>query len=141
MILDLIELTMEQYGMAATTFALAVGKDPRLVFDMRTGRQISPAVEARIFAYIDGLNAGTVAPPPGRGRRPGLARVPRVSDTANQPAVRCNAEANARRAAKVANEAFLKALARVKPVGDARVAPEPRFARLPPPTLSGQAFS
>lgn len=141
MILHQIEMAMQRHKITATTFGLSVGKDPRLVFEMRTGRQISPAVEARIVAYIAALDAGTVPPPPGRGRRPGLERVPRVTGVENKPAIKCSYDTNARRSAKAANDAFLKALARVKPVGDARVAPEPRFARLPPPALTGGAFS
>lgn len=47
-----VERFLKASGMAATTFGRKVAKDPRLVFDMRRGREPGPRMVARIDAFI-----------------------------------------------------------------------------------------
>jgi hypothetical protein len=152
-----IEGAMERHGISPTSFSLAVGRDPKLVVRMRAGRAVGPRIEAQIGHYIAALDAGTIKPPPRRtvseknAKPPRVmsvshlpaknAKPPRVMSVSHLPAITDSYEANARRDAKAANAAFLAALAKVRPVGDAVVAPEPRFARLPPPSLNCGANS
>ena len=47
-----VERFLKTSGMAATTFGRKVAKDPRLVFDMRQGREPGARMVARIDAFI-----------------------------------------------------------------------------------------
>jgi len=49
-----VERFLRESGMSATSFGRAVAKDPRLVHDMRRGREFGPRMIARIDAYIRG---------------------------------------------------------------------------------------
>jgi hypothetical protein len=49
-----VERFLKKSGMAATTFGRHVAKDPRLVFDMRRGREPGPRMTAKIDAFIGG---------------------------------------------------------------------------------------
>lgn len=51
-----IEVFLRDKGMAPTRFGLNVAKDPRLVFDMRNGRQPNPKMQRQINEYIGGYN-------------------------------------------------------------------------------------
>ena len=57
------------------------------------------------------------------------------------PAVGDQDERNARRAAANSNDRFLAALAKVQPVADAIDRDTTTYRRLPPPALTGQAFT
>ncbi len=48
-----IERYLRQSGMAATTFGRAAARDPRLVFDLRNGREPKAALSARLAAFLD----------------------------------------------------------------------------------------
>ena len=54
MILRKIEQYLEQTGMSPTAFGRAVARDPRLVHDLRQGREPGPRLRRRIDAYIGG---------------------------------------------------------------------------------------
>ena len=60
-----IERFLREEGMAATKFGRLAAKDPRLVLDMRNGREIRPAMEARLktfmAAYRQDLNRSLAA--------------------------------------------------------------------------------
>lgn len=47
-----VERYLKQSGMAPTRFGTLAAGDPRLVFDMRKGREIGPRLCARIEAFI-----------------------------------------------------------------------------------------
>ena len=53
MILTRIEAHLRQSGTRPTTFGRAVANDPRLVFDLRRGREPGARLLARINAYLD----------------------------------------------------------------------------------------
>ncbi len=52
-----IEQYLKATGTPATRFGREVVRDPRLVHDMRRGREIGPRVAKRIIAFIDGNSA------------------------------------------------------------------------------------
>ena len=52
MIRNRVEQYLRASGMSPTSFGRAVARDPRLVHDMRSGRQLGPRMVARIEAYI-----------------------------------------------------------------------------------------
>ena len=47
-----IDRFLRQTDMAPTRFGREVAKDPRLVFDIRRGRECGPKLRRRIKAYI-----------------------------------------------------------------------------------------
>jgi hypothetical protein len=47
-----IERFLRQYGMAPATFGRRVARDPRLVRDMRRGRELRPPMAAKAEAFI-----------------------------------------------------------------------------------------
>ena len=47
-----IERFLKEEGMAATKFGRLAAKDPRLVLDMRNGREIRPSMAARLTAFM-----------------------------------------------------------------------------------------
>ncbi len=53
-----IEVEIEQFlrrtGMAPTRFGRSAAGDPRLVFDMRLGREIGPPLAARVRTFMQG---------------------------------------------------------------------------------------
>lgn len=49
-----IEQFLRRTGMAPTRFGRAAAHDPRLVFDMRLGREIRPPLAARVRTFIAG---------------------------------------------------------------------------------------
>jgi hypothetical protein len=54
MILRKIEQYLRQSGMSATTFGRRVARDPRLVHDLRRGREPGPRLSHRIESFIGG---------------------------------------------------------------------------------------
>jgi len=48
-----IERYLKQTGMAPTAFGRLAARDPRLVFDLRNGRQLSERVERRIEHFMN----------------------------------------------------------------------------------------
>ena len=48
-----IQLFMEREGMAPTRFGREAVGDPRLIFDMRNGRELRNSTIARIQAWLD----------------------------------------------------------------------------------------
>jgi hypothetical protein len=53
MILTQIEAHLRRTGIKPTAFGRAVANDPRLVFDLRHGREPGPRMVARISAYLE----------------------------------------------------------------------------------------
>lgn len=53
-----IKVEIEQFllrtGMAPTRFGRSAAGDPRLVFDMRLGREIRPPLAARVRTFMQG---------------------------------------------------------------------------------------
>jgi hypothetical protein len=47
-----IEVFLRRTKMAPTRFGRLAARDPRLVFDMRMGRELRPALAARIRSFI-----------------------------------------------------------------------------------------
>ena len=52
-----IERFLRKHNMAATKFGRLAASDPRLVLDMRNGREIRPAMVARLELFMDGHSA------------------------------------------------------------------------------------
>lgn len=52
MILRKVERYLEASGMSATMFGRRVARDPRLVHDLRRGRQIGPLMMERVETFI-----------------------------------------------------------------------------------------
>lgn len=53
MLLREIERFLKSTNMPPTRFGRDAVRDPRLVFDLRNGRQPSPRVQARVRAFMD----------------------------------------------------------------------------------------
>ncbi|HYZ47785.1 MAG TPA: hypothetical protein VE567_02710 [Sphingomonas sp.] len=53
MILRKIERYLDDSGMSATAFGRAVAHDPRLVHDLRRGREPGPGMLRRISSFIE----------------------------------------------------------------------------------------
>lgn len=53
MILPRIEAHLRRSGVKPTAFGRTVANDPRLVFDLRHGRQPGPRMIARIESYLE----------------------------------------------------------------------------------------
>ncbi len=52
-----IERFLQQHSMAATRFGRLAAGDPRLVLDMRNGRQVGLPLQSRLRGFIDGYAA------------------------------------------------------------------------------------
>lgn len=52
-LLQQIETHLRHTGMAPTRFGREVARDPRLIHDMKRGREIGRALTARVRAYLD----------------------------------------------------------------------------------------
>ena len=53
-----IEGFLRRTGIAPTTFGRLVAADPRLVFDMRLGREPRPALRSRVEHFMNTYNEG-----------------------------------------------------------------------------------
>jgi 2,4-dienoyl-CoA reductase-like NADH-dependent reductase (Old Yellow Enzyme family) len=51
-LLNLIENHLRKTGVPPTRFGREAVRDPRLVRDMRQGREVRPRMEARVRAYL-----------------------------------------------------------------------------------------
>jgi hypothetical protein len=47
-----VERFLRKSGVAPTRFGREAVRDPRLVFDLRNGREMRPATERRVSAYL-----------------------------------------------------------------------------------------
>ena len=54
-LLTRIERHLRRSGTPATRFGREAAHDPRLVFDLRNGREPRPALTRRLFTYLDRL--------------------------------------------------------------------------------------
>jgi 2,4-dienoyl-CoA reductase-like NADH-dependent reductase (Old Yellow Enzyme family) len=54
MLLQQIEKYMRRTGVSATRFGREVARDPRLVHDLRNGREIREAMANRVRDYLHG---------------------------------------------------------------------------------------
>ncbi|HEU4970019.1 hypothetical protein [Sphingomonas sp.] len=52
MILRQIERYLQRSGMSATRFGRQVARDPRLVHDLRRGRELGPGLRQRVETFI-----------------------------------------------------------------------------------------
>ena len=52
-----IELFLRKTELAPTTFGRRAARDPRLVFDLRNGRQPGAKLVARVQAWMQGYSA------------------------------------------------------------------------------------
>lgn len=55
--LRMVEKFLRDQDIAPTKFGRIVAKDPRLVLDMRMGREVRPAMQHKIKSYIDSFGA------------------------------------------------------------------------------------
>ncbi len=53
-----IEMFLRESGMAATKLGRLAVSDPRLVLDMRRGRELRPSTQIRVRQFIAGYRAG-----------------------------------------------------------------------------------
>lgn len=51
--LRIVEKFLRENNVAPTKFGRMVAGDPRLVLDMRMGREVRPPMQAKIIAFID----------------------------------------------------------------------------------------
>lgn len=58
----LIERFLRETQLPPTTFGRLTARDPRLVFDMRLGREIGPEMENRLREYIAAYSHKCVLP-------------------------------------------------------------------------------
>lgn len=58
-----IELFLREKGMAATKFGRLAAGDPRLVLDMRNGRQVGEPMRNRLTGFISGYDAASAGNP------------------------------------------------------------------------------
>lgn len=58
-----VELFLRETGMAPTRFGRDAVRDPRLVFDMRRGREPTERMRRRLDHFINGHRAATRAEP------------------------------------------------------------------------------
>ena len=64
-------------GISPSRFGREAAKDPRLVSDLRSGRQVGEALWRRIEAYMRATSASTPSTvPPSRRSRRSLGRLP-----------------------------------------------------------------
>lgn len=59
-LLRTIEVGLQRAGMTPSRFGREVAGDPRLVFDLRNGRQPSPRTEARVRTYLQQIQSEIV---------------------------------------------------------------------------------
>jgi hypothetical protein len=52
-LLTIVERHLRKTGMAPTRFGRTVARDPRLVHDMRRGREIGPKLAMRVLTWLD----------------------------------------------------------------------------------------
>ena len=55
MLIREIEKFLRDRGVAATTFGRLAASDPRLVFDLRNGREPRSRTEKRVRAYLEAV--------------------------------------------------------------------------------------
>ncbi len=79
-VLHLIAQHLAKTGMSETRFCREAVNDPRLIGDLRAGRQPRAAITARVLAYIE------ATPPVARPRLPATAPVKPVTRSAPAPA-------------------------------------------------------
>ena len=53
MLIRAVEKFLREYGISPTTFGRESVRDPRLVFDLRNGRDPRPCTVARVRAYLE----------------------------------------------------------------------------------------
>lgn len=64
-----VERHLRMNAVSASRFGRQVSGDPRLVFDLRRGREPRPAMAARVLAHIAGT--AVAQRPEGTAKRPG----------------------------------------------------------------------
>ena len=62
MLIRSVEKFLRQHGMAATRFGRLAAHDPRLVPDMRRGREPRDRTEQRILGFMAGFDAARTPP-------------------------------------------------------------------------------
>lgn len=60
-LLHAIELGLRRTGMTPSRFGREVARDPRLVFDLRRGRQLRDNTERRVRGYLAGMGRENLA--------------------------------------------------------------------------------
>ncbi len=53
-----VEVFLRQYNMPPTKFGRLAAHDPRIVLDMRMGREVRPETEQRLCVFIENYAAG-----------------------------------------------------------------------------------
>jgi hypothetical protein len=55
-----VERFLRQYNMPPTKFGRLAARDPRIVLDMRMGREVRPETAQRLSVFIESYAAGQV---------------------------------------------------------------------------------
>lgn len=63
MLIRTVETFLRRHGMSATQFGRAAAQDPRLVADLRAGREPRPPLDQRVRGFIDGFERARAEPP------------------------------------------------------------------------------
>lgn len=61
MLIRSVESFLRRHGMAHTQFGRHAAQDPRLVADMRAGREPRPPLDQRVRGFMDGYELAKVA--------------------------------------------------------------------------------
>jgi hypothetical protein len=59
-LLGRVERYLRHSGTAAARFGRDAARDPRLVFDLRRGREVGSRLEARILAFLEQREGGEI---------------------------------------------------------------------------------
>ncbi len=51
-----VEIFLRNHNMPATKFGRLAAQDPRLVLDLRMGRELGPSMRQRIIAFMNAYN-------------------------------------------------------------------------------------
>ena len=62
MLIRTVESFLSRHGMSASQFGRDAAQDPRLVRDLREGREPRPPLDQRVRGFIDGFERGQSFP-------------------------------------------------------------------------------
>ncbi len=57
----MVERFLREHPMSATKFGRSAASDPRLVFDMRIGREFGPEMRGRLLAFMQDQRSATAS--------------------------------------------------------------------------------
>lgn len=77
MLIRTVEAFLTRHAMSATQFGREAAQDPRLVADMREGREPRPPLDQRVRGFMAGFEQARADPPPRRRAQAQPRRNPR----------------------------------------------------------------